>query len=136
MRRGASPRRGYATPPRSSSPPRRQPPHPPQHPPPPQRQPPPRQGPGLFKQMAATAGGVAVGSAVGHAVGAGITGMFSGRGQEVQAAREQYGATEPTGPCAYEIKQFLKCAETQEDISVCAGFNEAIKNCKQQHNIP
>lgn len=33
----------------------------------------PRQ-PGLFGQMAATAGGVAVGSAVGHTLGAAITG--------------------------------------------------------------
>lgn len=30
--------------------------------------------PGLFAQMAATAGGVAVGSAVGHTIGAAITG--------------------------------------------------------------
>lgn len=34
--------------------------------------------PGLFAQMAATAGGVAVGSAVGHTIGAAITGkLFS-----------------------------------------------------------
>ncbi|XP_014284529.1 coiled-coil-helix-coiled-coil-helix domain-containing protein 10, mitochondrial [Halyomorpha halys] len=118
--RGFSPPRRYSTPPRPPPPP----------PPPPQRQ-----APGLFKQMAATAAGVAVGSAVGHAVGAGVTGMFSGGGNDVHAAREQYGATEPTGPCAHEIKQFLKCAETQADISICAGFNEAIKNCKKQYNL-
>lgn len=32
--------------------------------------------PGLFAQMAATAGGVAVGSAVGHTIGAAITGKL------------------------------------------------------------
>jgi len=30
--------------------------------------------PGLFGQMAATAGGVAIGSAVGHTIGAALTG--------------------------------------------------------------
>lgn len=34
----------------------------------------PSQGPGLFGQMAATAGGVAVGSAIGHTVGHAVTG--------------------------------------------------------------
>lgn len=34
------------------------------------------QQPGLFGQMAATAGGVAVGSAIGHTMGAAITGEF------------------------------------------------------------
>lgn len=33
------------------------------------------QQPGLFGQMAATAGGVAVGSAIGHTVGHAMTGM-------------------------------------------------------------
>ena len=33
--------------------------------------------PGLFAQMAATAGGVAVGSAVGHTVGHALTGELS-----------------------------------------------------------
>lgn len=36
----------------------------------------PSQGPGLFGQMAATAGGVAVGSAIGHTVGHAVTGRF------------------------------------------------------------
>lgn len=37
----------------------------------------PSQGPGLFGQMAATAGGVAVGSAIGHTVGHAEKGMIS-----------------------------------------------------------
>lgn len=35
--------------------------------------------PGLFGQMAATAGGVAIGSAVGHTIGAALTGNTSKR---------------------------------------------------------
>jgi hypothetical protein len=34
------------------------------------------QQPSLMKQMAATAGGVAIGSAVGHVAGSALTGMF------------------------------------------------------------
>lgn len=34
------------------------------------------------------------------------------------------------GPCAYELRQFLQCAENQSDISLCYGFNEALKQCK------
>lgn len=37
----------------------------------------PSQGPGLFGQMAATAGGVAIGSAIGHTVGHAVTGMLT-----------------------------------------------------------
>ncbi|XP_014281364.1 coiled-coil-helix-coiled-coil-helix domain-containing protein 2 [Halyomorpha halys] len=102
--------------------------------------------PSMFKQMAATAGGVAVGSAVGHVVGHGLTSMFSGGSggsdvaQPVAAApaAQQYapqGAAEPTGPCAWEIKQFLKCAADNDDLSLCSGFNEAIRQCKESNRL-
>ncbi|XP_063225817.1 coiled-coil-helix-coiled-coil-helix domain-containing protein 10, mitochondrial [Bacillus rossius redtenbacheri] len=103
------------------------------------------QQPSMFKQMAATAGGVAVGSAVGHVVGHGMTGMFSGGGSQEAAeapqsyaapAQSNYGARpEPTGPCAYEIQQFLHCADTQSDLSLCQGFNEALRQCKTSNNL-
>lgn len=115
------------------------------HPPPPAPAPvqaaPQPQQPGLFGQMAATAGGVAIGSAIGHTVGHAVTGMFSGGGgSEAPAAQpaapqqqQQYRAgseEEAQGPCAWEIKQFLHCASTQSDLSLCQGFNEAIQQCK------
>ncbi|XP_071513872.1 coiled-coil-helix-coiled-coil-helix domain-containing protein 2 isoform X2 [Panulirus ornatus] len=130
-------------------------------PPPPAAAPPPAAGaapkqPGLFAQMAATAGGVAVGSAVGHVVGHALTsGGSSNSDQPQQAApapapaetqtypqyqgyQQQYpmqsGPSEPQGPCAWEIKQFLQCAQTQSDVSVCEGFNEALRQCRNQHN--
>merc|ERR1719232_2003741 len=80
----------------------------------------------MFKQMAATAGGVAVGSAVGHVVGHAITGGMSGGGgaqpeQPVQQQtpqpayqQQQYGQPqEPQGACAWEIKSFIQCAQQQ-----------------------
>ena len=42
---------------------------------------------------------------------------------------------EPTGPCAWEIKQFIQCAQGQHDITLCEGFNEALRQCKMSNGI-
>merc|ERR1719341_115965 len=60
----------------------------------------------MFKQMAATAGGVAVGSAVGHVVGHAITGGMGGGG-----------------------------AQQQSDLTLCEGFNEALRQCKATNGL-
>ncbi|KAG4074283.1 hypothetical protein HA402_008692 [Bradysia odoriphaga] len=98
--------------------------------------------PSMFQQMAATAGGVAIGSAVGHTVGAMITGGMGGGGQSDAPAAPQAApqpitnnAQEPSGACAWEIKQFLQCAQGQSDITLCEGFNEALRQCKAQHGF-
>jgi hypothetical protein len=82
----------------------------------------------------------------GHTVGHALTGMFSGGGgsNEVEQsgaapASQQQGfyeaqRQEPTGPCAWEIKQFLQCAQGQSDLTLCEGFNEALRQCKQAHS--
>ncbi|CAG0897549.1 unnamed protein product [Cyprideis torosa] len=94
-----------------------------------------QQQPSLFKQMAATAGGVAVGSAVGHAVGHAVTSAFTGPHQEGAAAHAPAGqAQAQANPCQFEMDQFLSCAQTQSDITLCEGFNEALKACKKQHS--
>ena len=100
--------------------------------------------------MAATAGGVAIGSAVGHVAGHAMTGMFSGgnsnNGQQQpqleQANQQQQGSyygqqqpNEPTGPCAWEIKQFIQCAQNQGDLTLCEGFNEALRQCKMSNGV-
>ena len=71
--------------------------------------------------------------------------MFSGgsdsqEAQPAPAAQPQYnqqysqaGGSEPSGPCAWEIKQFLQCAQGQTDLSLCEGFNEALRQCKQNN---
>lgn len=103
------------------------------------------QQPSMFAQMAATAGGVAVGSAIGHVAGHAITGMFSGGSSSETASTQptqqqntpQYGAAqpqEPTGPCAWEIKQFLACSQNQSDLTLCEGFNEALRQCRQSQS--
>ena len=104
--------------------------------------------------MAATAGGVAVGSAVGHVAGHAITGAMSGGSSQQQPAAQaadpnqqpmypqqtmqqpmQGGPSEPTGPCAWEIKQFIQCAQGQHDITLCEGFNEALRQCKATNGV-
>uniref|UniRef100_U5EZH5 Putative gamma-subunitmethylmalonyl-coa decarboxylase n=1 Tax=Corethrella appendiculata TaxID=1370023 RepID=U5EZH5_9DIPT len=99
------------------------------------------QQPSLFGQMAATAGGVAIGSAVGHTIGHALTGAFSG-GSDKEVAQQapapaaiQQQPHQETGPCSWEIKQFLQCAQNQSDLSLCEGFNEALRQCKTQHHI-
>ncbi|NXT29928.1 CHCH2 protein, partial [Syrrhaptes paradoxus] len=98
--------------------------------------------PGLMAQMATTAAGVAVGSAVGHVVGSALTGAFSGGSSEpakaaapAQEPRPQplLQPSSPYGPCHYEMKQFLECATNQSDLTLCEGFNEALKQCKHSN---
>ncbi|XP_034662203.1 coiled-coil-helix-coiled-coil-helix domain-containing protein 10, mitochondrial-like [Drosophila subobscura] len=103
----------------------------------------------LFKDMAATAAGVAAGSAVGHVVGAGITSLFGGGGgNSVPAIQPAEQAAPPVAvqaqrtselvddaPCAYELRQFLKCTEENSDLTACQGFNEAMKECRRRYNI-
>ncbi|XP_076243394.1 coiled-coil-helix-coiled-coil-helix domain containing 2 [Calliopsis andreniformis] len=100
------------------------------------------QQPSLMGQMAATAGGVAIGSAVGHTIGHAVTGLFSGGSSETAAApaaapvAQSAPASAPAGgACAWEIKQFLDCAQNQTDLTLCEGFNEAIRQCKASHNL-
>ncbi|KYQ46576.1 Coiled-coil-helix-coiled-coil-helix domain-containing protein 2, mitochondrial [Trachymyrmex zeteki] len=91
------------------------------------------QQPSLMGQMAATAGGVAIGHTLGHAV----TGLFSGGSEAAtpaaaeipQPAAQNIPAAPAAGACSWEVKQFLECAQTH-DLSLCEGFNEALRQCK------
>ena len=94
--------------------------------------------------MATTAGGVAIGSVVGHA----ITGMMSG-GDKHEAQPQQAAPAAPQplygnqpqqsqqldGPCGWQMKQFLQCAQSQNDLTMCDGYNVALRDCKTQYNI-
>ncbi|CAF0720644.1 unnamed protein product [Adineta steineri] len=131
---------------RSSSPSRAPPPPPPRavaHPPPSAPAPvmaPQGRGPGLFGQMAATAGGVAIGSAVGHTIGHALTGGSRGSDQPAvqeagpnaqplyQAPNERYTAER----CNLYQKEFMKCLDTAGgDSTQCQGFWEALKECQR-----
>ena len=101
-----------------------------------------RQGPGLMGQMAATAGGVAIGSVVGHGVS---SALFGGGSSSEPAPQPQSPPPQPQyqpqpqqqAPqvCGWELQQFLTCAQNQQDISLCEGFNEALKQCKRNNGL-
>ncbi|KAJ8795411.1 hypothetical protein J1605_018426 [Eschrichtius robustus] len=94
------------------------------------------QQPGLMAQVATTAAGVAVGSAIGHTLGHALPGGFSG-GNNAEPSRLDITYQEPqgtqpaqqqqSGPCFFEVKQFLECAQNQGDLKLCEGFSEVLK---------
>jgi len=104
------------------------------------------QQPGLFGQMASTAAGVAIGSTVGHAVSGALFGGHGGGSEQTayqqDAAPAPYqGYDQPTsgqqmqGPCQFEMQQFIECAQNQRDITLCQGFNEALRQCKLANGL-
>ena len=34
--------------------------------------------------------------------------------------------------CTMELQDFIKCTQTQSDVTLCSGFNEVLKECKQK----
>uniref|UniRef100_A0A8D2N182 CHCH domain-containing protein n=1 Tax=Zonotrichia albicollis TaxID=44394 RepID=A0A8D2N182_ZONAL len=48
--------------------------------------------------------------------------------QGAQAAQQQ-------GPCQYEMKQFLECAQKQTDLKLCEGFSEVLKQCRISNGL-
>jgi len=108
----------------------------------------PRQ-PGLMAQMATTAAGVAVGSTIGHVAGAALMGG-GGHGEAAPAPQAQqdisyvqqqqqpypYAQQQQLGGfCQLEMKQFLECAQSQHDLTLCSGFSEALRSCKISNGI-
>ncbi|XP_038209905.1 coiled-coil-helix-coiled-coil-helix domain-containing protein 10, mitochondrial-like [Zerene cesonia] len=90
----------------------------------------------VFRDAAAVAGGVTVGTTMGHLAGEAITSLFTGRRREevMHALPRNYElGTEPSGPCAYEIAQFLQCAAHRENLQECEAFNEALLECKRRN---
>ncbi|OWR49396.1 hypothetical protein KGM_202732 [Danaus plexippus plexippus] len=90
----------------------------------------------MFRDAAAVAGGVTVGTTMGHLAGEAISSLFTGRRREevVQSLPQNYQmGTEPSGPCAYEIAQFLNCATNRENLEECQAFNEALRECKKRN---
>ncbi|EGD86166.1 hypothetical protein H112_07096 [Trichophyton rubrum D6] len=102
-------------------------------------------GSSLFGQMAATAGGVAVGSSIGHAVGSFFTGGSSSAApaETQQAAAAQpmdnslYQANSTSGwaedaPCAADARSFRKCMDDNRgDLTICGWYMDQLKACQQ-----
>jgi len=101
--------------------------------------------PGLLASVATTAAGVAIGHTLGTAM-TGALGMGGGHQpaaeQEQQPAAQQQYAAQPqyasqqqgSAPCAFELDQFIRCTQ-QNDLQVCYGFNEALKECRTRFGM-
>jgi len=68
-------------------------------------------------------------------VGAAITGGMGGGHEQAPAPQEYSQQQQPyhpegAAPCQLELKQFIDCAQTQYDITLCQGFNEALRQCR------
>ena len=50
--------------------------------------------------------------------------------QEPQGTQPAYQQQQQFGPCHYEMKQFLECAQNQGDLKLCEGFSEVLKQCR------
>ena len=87
-----------------------------------------------------------MGSAVGHTLGHAMTGAFSGnkdeasQSQQYEQPQQQQGYAQPAqqanqnDPCAYEMQQFLQCAQNYpSDLTLCQAFNEQLKQCKANY---
>lgn len=48
---------------------------------------------------------------------------------------QQQQQQQQTGPCAWEIRQFIQCAQQQSDLTLCEGFNEALRQCKSSNAL-
>ncbi|KAJ2480094.1 hypothetical protein EV174_003819 [Coemansia sp. RSA 2320] len=75
------------------------------------------QQPGLFAQMAATAGGVAVGSAIGHTVSSAYD----------QPMHSQQGAHS----CDVSARDYIRCLEaSNNDMETCKYYRDMLKLCQ------
>ncbi|KAL4061709.1 hypothetical protein V8B97DRAFT_963152 [Scleroderma yunnanense] len=88
--------------------------------------------PGLFAQMAATAGGVAVGSTIGH----GLSNMlFGGSSSHAPAPVEQAAPVQQQayqrGPsCEVQAKEFTQCLD-KADFQSCSWYLQQLKACQE-----
>lgn len=69
-----------------------------------------------------------------------LSSLFGGNGRryehEMSTAlpRDYQVGAPPSGPCAFEIAQFLQCATTHNELDECRAFNEALKECKWRNS--
>ena len=70
---------------------------------------------------------------MGHALTGAFSGGNSASSEQQPVAQQQQPERNPQNPCEMEMKQFLECANQQSDITLCQGFNEALKQCKMYY---
>ena len=89
----------------------------------------------------------AAGVAVGHVAASSVMGMMNGGDKSDSHAQEAQPAQQPAqggwdqnqqqqyqNPCAAQMEQFLQCAKTQSDLTLCDVYNQQFKDCKLQYS--
>lgn len=97
--------------------------------------------PGMIANIASTAAGVAIGHTVGSAMTSAL-GIGGGHQPAAAAEQPQEAVAQPqyvnqqqgSAPCAFELDQFIRCTQ-QNDLQVCYGFNEALKECRARYGV-
>eukprot|EP00116_Pleurobrachia_bachei_P013333 sb/3473595/ len=85
---------------------------------------------GMMRDIATTAAGVAGG----HLAANAIMGMWNGSGSSNQGVGYSDRAPQQQGgPCGQQLQDFINCTQNNYDISLCTGFNQALKDCKLMH---
>jgi len=79
-------------------------------------------------------------------MGAALTGALGGGGnsepeiQHSSATTSQQSVTSgdrgslddsSAAVCRFELRQFIECSQMQQDLSLCQGFNEALRECRR-----
>uniref|UniRef100_A0A0N4Z8X0 CHCH domain-containing protein n=1 Tax=Parastrongyloides trichosuri TaxID=131310 RepID=A0A0N4Z8X0_PARTI len=95
--------------------------------------------PGLMAQMAATAGGVAIGSSIGHVVGNMMTGgsgsSHDNAPQNSSTPVNQQQQQNYQNPCEFEYQRFFECSRNSADINTCSAYHDLFKECKTRNNL-
>ncbi|KAN0084538.1 hypothetical protein V8E55_008042 [Tylopilus felleus] len=87
--------------------------------------------PGLFGQMAATAGSVAAGSVVGHGISHMLFGGSNSAATQAEPAAPpvQHQSFQSPPACEVQAKDFTKCLD-KADLQTCSYYLEQLKACQ------
>lgn len=71
-----------------------------------------------------------------------MTGGSAAAPQQTEEAQQPTYQQQPyqqqqslSGPCSYEIQEFLDCAQNQSDITLCEGFKNVMQQCKMNQGL-
>ena len=56
-------------------------------------------------------------------------------GQPMQQYGQPMQQQQGFNPCEFEMKEFMQCAQNQQDLALCQGFNEVLRSCKLRHGL-
>ncbi|GFR97366.1 coiled-coil-helix-coiled-coil-helix domain-containing protein mitochondrial [Elysia marginata] len=92
--------------------------------------------PGWFKGGSSGIGGVIAGSFLGSALGTVLGNALSSRmyeGRDPDTGQWVDPGKEDKNPCKKELDYFLTCARYVDDLAMCKGASDALKQCAERN---